>query len=214
MPHPQSRRAKERKAKRAKTRAHADVQAEERKRQERAERQEQQHRQQARRRRVGRTRNAVAGGLVVAGLAYGLWLLVRPDPELAGVTRPPYAGQGHVQGATYDSATPTSGPHDPRSPRCGIYREALDPALAVHGLEHGAVVLWYDASRPELVETLAEATRAFDSHVIIAPNARLDAPVVATAWNRLKAYEPDDAEITEFVDTYRQRGPEREPCDL
>lgn len=51
--------------------------------------------------------------------------------------------------------------------------------------------------------------------MLISANASLDQPVVATAWNRLKAYDAaDDPEITEFVETYRRRGPERQPCDL
>lgn len=162
-----------------------------------------------------RVRTLAIGAVVVAVLAFGVWMLTRPEPELAGVTRRPNDGRGHVQDATFDSPTPTSGDHDPRAPQCGSYSEPIDPSLAVHALEHGAVVLWFDAARPELADQLDEATASFDSHVLISANASLDQPVVATAWNRLKAYDAaDDPEITEFVETYRRRGPERQPCDL
>lgn len=149
---------------------------------------------------------------VVTAAGFGLWLLFRPGPELAGVERFAIADRSHVTGATYDTPTPVAGPHDPRAPACGTYRGGLDPALAVHALEHGVVVLWYDASRPELADALEEATASFDSHVIIAANDAVTADVVATAWNRRKTYDADDPEITEFVRTYRRRGPERVPC--
>lgn len=205
--HPGNRKAK----KPNRQRASADTAA---KREARLARQRERERLAERRRRMQRVRTAAIGAVVVAVLAFGVWMLTRPEPELAGVTRPPSDGRGHVEGATFDSPTPTSGPHDPQAPRCGSYSEPIDPSLAVHGLEHGAVVLWYDAARPELADQLDEATANFDSHVLISANASLEEPIVATAWNRRKAYDAgDDPEITEFVETYRRRGPERQPCD-
>ncbi|HJT94737.1 MAG TPA: DUF3105 domain-containing protein [Mycobacterium sp.] len=144
-----------------------------------------------------------------------MWAATRPDPELAGVTRPKNLGGGHVAAATFDSPTPTSGPHDERAPECGNYPEPLELPLAVHGLEHGAVVLWYDAARPELADELATATQRWTSHVIISPNTSIDRPVVATAWNRMKTYDKaTDPGIADFVGTYRKRGPERVSCSL
>ncbi|MDE0805672.1 MAG: DUF3105 domain-containing protein, partial [Acidimicrobiales bacterium] len=119
----------------------------------------------------------------------------------------------HVQNASYDTDIPTSGAHASQAPACGTYREPLDLPLAVHALEHGAVLLWYDAARPELADELVAETEGFDSHVVVSAHPALDAPIVATAWNRRKAYEPGDSEIAEFVDTYRRRGPERVECD-
>jgi hypothetical protein len=212
-PHPQSKKAKVAKAKRAKARTTQDPEQTGSKQEARLRRQIEERRHRERKARLRRIRNAAMGLVAVAVLAGGGWLAFRPDPELAGVIRPTNRGGGHVAAATYDSPTPTSGPHDARAPRCGTYREPLDPALALHGLEHGAVVLWYDAGRPELAEELVGATDEWDSHVIISANRNIDRPVVATAWGRIKAYDAVDPEITEFVRTYRQRGPEREPCD-
>jgi len=212
-PHPQSKKAKVAKAKRAKARTTQDPEQTGSKQEARLRRQIEERRHRERKARLRRIRNAAMGLVAVAVLAGGGWLAFRPDPELAGVIRPTNRGGGHVAAATYDSPTPTSGPHDARAPRCGTYREPLDPALAVHGLEHGAVVLWYDAGRPELAEELVGATDEWDSHVIISANRNIDRPVVATAWGRIKAYDAVDPEITEFVRTYRQRGPERQPCD-
>jgi len=212
-PHPQSKKAKAAKAKRAQARTTQDPDKAASKQEARLERQIVQRRHQERKARLRRIRNIALGVVAVGVVAGGGWLAFRPDPELAGVIRPSNRGGGHVAAATYDSPTPTSGPHDARAPRCGTYREPLDPALAVHGLEHGAVVLWYDAGRPELADELVGATEEWDTHVIISANGNVDRPVVATAWGRMKAYDAVDPEINEFVRTYRQRGPERQPCD-
>lgn len=212
-PHPQSKKAKAAKAKRAKARASHDRDKATARQEARLERQIERRRHRERKDRLRRARNTALGLVAVVGIGAGGWFAFRPDPELAGVARPPGRGGGHVESAVYNSPTPTSGPHDARAPRCGTYREPLDPALAVHGLEHGAVVLWYDAAQPELADELVDATDEWDSHVIISANEELAQPVVATAWRRLKAYDAGDPEITEFVRTYRRRGPEREPCD-
>ena len=213
MPHPQSKKARAAKAKR--TRARADVDSEERlsKQEARLARQVQDRRTKDRQQRRRRLRNIGVGVVAVAAVVAGGWFVFRPDPELDGVARPRNQGGGHVAAATYDTPTPTSGAHDARAPGCATYREPLEPALAVHGLEHGAIVLWYDADRPELADELNAVTEEWDSHVIVSANASLDAPIVATAWNRLKSYEPGDPEINDFVRTYRKRGPESVACD-
>ncbi len=213
MPHPQSKKARAAKAKR--NRARANVDAEERltKQEARLARQVEERRAKDRRRRLRRVRNVGVGVGVVAAVVAGGWFVFRPGPELDGVARPANQGGGHVAAATYDTPTPTSGAHDASAPGCATYREPLEPALAVHGLEHGAIVLWYDADRPELADELNSLTEEWDSHVIVSANASLDAPIVATAWNRLKSYEPGDPEINDFVRTYRKRGPESVACD-
>ncbi len=155
----------------------------------------------------------MTGVLLVGALGYLLWNELRPGPELAGVERPSYDGRGHRSGVSYASSTPTSGAHDSRSPSCGIYPTPLAPSQAVHALEHGVVVLWYDPSRPELLGDLADVANGWGSHVIVSPSDGLGAPVVATAWNRLKAYPDVVTEVEEFVETYRRRGPENVSCD-
>jgi len=211
--HPQSKKAKAAKARRTASRS-MDGPGRSASRQEaRLQRQLEQRRREERTARLRRIRKAVLGLVAIAVIGGGGWLAFRPDPELAGVTRPTNLGGGHVAAASYDSATPTSGEHDARAPQCGTYLEPLEPTLAVHGLEHGAVVVWFDSARPELADQLERATDEWDSHVIISANDALDRPIVATAWGRLKAYDEVEPNLTEFVRTYRQRGPERVPCD-
>lgn len=216
MPHPQSKRAKAAKRQRAAER-HKKTTGESEARAERhAETTERRQTARFRKQRKARRFNIAAwlvAATVVGGVGFLLWSELRPGPELAGVERPTYNGRGHIPSPSYSSATPTSGPHASQSPACGIYTSPMQPSLAVHGLEHGAVVIWYDASRPDLAAGLSEIADGWSSHVIVTPSTRLDSPIVATAWQRLKAYQDLDPEIDEFIDTYRKRGPEDISCD-
>lgn len=131
------------------------------------------------------------------------------------MTKPPNRGGGHVPAATYDTPTPTSGPHNPSAPRCGVAAQGLALDLAVHALEHGAVVVWHRPDIDEEVRTDAlELLREWDSHWILSPNPGIDEPFVATAWNRLKAFEEPGEGLREFVEVYRHRGPEKVGCPV
>ena len=187
--------------------------AEQVKRERRLERQRQEAAARHRAERRRRLRNIVGGAVVVVAAGAGGWFLLRPDPEVAGVSKFSSDGREHVTGATYDSPTPTSGDHDASAPACGRLSEPLELDLAVHALEHGAVVVWY---QPDVAENAradaASLLREWDSHWILSPNPDVDSPFVATAWNRLEAFDEPGPELREFVDTYRRRGPERVDC--
>lgn len=74
-------------------------------------------------------------------------------------------------------------------------------------------MIWYQPSVGEaVVSGLSDIVNRFDDRVILSPNAQLTEPVVATAWRRLKAYDDADPEIGEFIETYRNRGPEKVSC--
>ena len=168
--------------------------------------------------RVRKLRNAGIGLVTIAAVVLAGWFIFKPGTELSGVEKPAFSGSDHVaQGGSvqYSTATPTSGNHDPRSPNCGIFTSQVPLELAVHSLEHGAVVIWY---RPDLQETLLpglqELIDGWDSHVLISPNSGISEPIVATAWNRLKRYDELDPELDEFIETYRRRGPESLDCAI
>lgn len=151
---------------------------------------------------------------VGGGLVAGAFVLLQPDPEVSGVERPRDLGGGHVANATYASPTPTSGPHPAQAPSCGASSSPLDPGLAVHALEHGAVVVYYRAADAATLRDPLEALAdQFSSHVIVAPHETLDDPIVATAWNRLQRFDAVGGDVREFIDVYRRRGPERVDCD-
>lgn len=187
--------------------------AEQAKRERRLERQrhEAAARHRAARRRQLRT-VALAVVTVVVGAA-GAFLLLRPEPEVDGVIKRSTDGRDHVTGAAYDEATPTSGDHSASAPACGRTTDPLALELAVHALEHGAVVVWH---RPDVDDDVraaaADLLREWDSHWILSPNPEIASPFVATAWNRSKAFDEPGPELREFVDTYRRRGPERVDC--
>lgn len=170
------------------------------------------------RRRQARTWGVIALAVVAGGIL--LFFATRPKPEVEGVEKLANQGRGHVDTGTpvsYDSDAPTSGDHygDSSTP-CGSYTETPDMGALVHSLEHGAVVLWY---RPdvgdEVQSSLEDIMDRYDSHVIVAPNAAIKEPVVATAWNRrLRFTDPDDPKLAEFVETYRRRAPEDVDCPI
>ena len=85
--------------------------------------------------------------------------------------------------------------------------------LAVHSLEHGAVVIWNQTSpATEEISDLEAILNRFDDRVILSPNGELAHPVVATGRNRLKAYDGAHPELKQFIETYRNRGPESFRC--
>lgn len=136
--------------------------------------------------------------------------------ELPGVTKADFEGRSHAlsgQPVGYATAAPTSGVHAANSPRCGIYSQQLPLEFAIHSLEHGGVVIWYQPSlASEEISSLTTMVNRFDDRVILAPNDALTQPVVATAWTRFKAYDSADPEIEQFIETYRNRGPESFRC--
>lgn len=168
---------------------------------------------QLRKRKARRREKLVAVAII---LPIGLlgWLALKPGPELPGVERPSNDGRGHIVGATYAEAAPTSGRHNGSAPGCGLYQTPLAADQAVHALEHGTVVFWYDSARSDLADELTGVLDEFDSHVIVSPNENLDAPIVATAWNRRLELDDVGETARAFAETYRRRGPESVACDL
>jgi hypothetical protein len=173
-----------------------------------------------RKRRI-RTGLIVVIGVVVIGTAGFLIADKATASELPGVTKGSNEGREHVENGTtvhYTTATPTSGTHSEGSPRCGILNQQLPTELAIHALEHGTVVIWYQPGlADDVVSGLRDIVDRFDNRVILSPNAEMADAVVATAWLRLKAYGGADPELeefitTEFITTYRERGPEDVPC--
>ncbi len=168
-----------------------------------------------RKRRLKQGLGLAVGVALVAAAGFVVFQKVVP-PELPGVERISSNGRAHLstgQAASYATATPTSGSHNPSSARCGIFGQEVPAEFAVHSLEHGTVVIWYGQDVPdETVTGLRDIVNRYDDRVILSPNARLDVPVVATAWNRLKAYDGADLEIASFIETYRNRGPESLTC--
>ena len=210
--------AKKKSRQQAKKKKSVDDAAAEAKRARREERKRAEAEAKRKAERARKVRVAALSVATVAALLVAGWFIFQPDPELAGVEKPSFAGAEHVaqgQPVGYDSATPTSGNHDPRSPRCGLTTDEMPRELAVHALEHGAIVIWYRPDlQEELLPDLQNLIDGWDSHVLISPNSAMSDPLVATAWNRLKRYDGFDEELDEFISTYRRRGPESLDCPI
>jgi hypothetical protein len=199
----------------------APVDRREEKRQRRFERQAQEAAAARRRRRRRRIRRIGFGVLALLVIAGGAFFFFRPDPELEGVERPRDRGRRHVNNATYEEVAPTSGPHNPQAPPCGVL-PSLELDLAVHALEHGTVVVWHRPDVPQdQIDQMTQMLQEWDSHWILAPNPQIEEPIVATAWNRRLGFQDPNtpigeatATLREFVDTYRNRGPETVSCDV
>lgn len=159
---------------------------------------------------------SVLAGVALIGTAGFLIVQKATLSELPGVSKPAFEGRNHSvsgQAVAYGTPTPTSGTHAASSPRCGVYSQVMPAEFAVHSLEHGGVVIWYqDSLTTDEVSGLVAIVNGFDDRVILSPNAQLTDPVVATSWTRLKAYDGADPEIAEFIETYRGRGPENFRC--
>jgi cell division septal protein FtsQ len=191
-------------------------QAEKRARREERKAAEARAKQVANRKRRTRVGLSVVAVVAVVG-AIGFFIVDKATlDELPGVSKQAYEGRDHAvsgQAVAYATATPTSGTHAANSPRCGIYSQQMPAEFAVHSLEHGAVVIWYQPSlATEEISGLEAVVNRFDDRVILSPNEELTEPVVATGWNRLKAYDGADPELEQFIATYRNRGPESFSC--
>lgn len=155
-----------------------------------------------------------AGGAAL--IAVGL-LVFRPAPEVEGVDTPDELDTRILaagEAFEYPSSTPTSGPYRDEDPVCGVFPDQIDPEAAVTALYYGAVVVWHDPDLPASeLSVLSGLAADAETHVVVSPNTGLDAPIVATAWNRLKTYERADA-AADFIETYRTRGPESADCPV
>lgn len=194
-------------------------------------REQRQLEQQARARRLLVRRVAVwLGGMVLVAAA----LYVALPPILASYNRPaasaassqtgwpgqqfPDQGRTHIKrGEThppYNSTPPTSGWHWEDWPQYGIYTEQLPDEWQIHHLEHGGIMIQYSCPSgcPEVVDQLTNIARRYRYKVILAPYTGLPNRITLTAWTRLDAMdEVDEARIVDFIDAYRNKGPEAYP---
>lgn len=136
-------------------------------------------------------------------------------PQLARVQTEADRGGTHVPSGTPVAGGepfPLSGPHWPRATPSGFYEEAQPKGELIHALEHGQVVVYYEAPGFKGLSVLKRWTRQFAgpwSGLIAAPHAGLGDDVVLTAWRRrLRLDAFDEAALAAFMDAYMGRGPE------
>ena len=151
------------------------------------------------------------------------------DTEAAPVSAYPYpvqmfppdpAGRNHFPpGQTYDdynSNPPTSGPHASVPAPPGISDLPVPKETAVHNMEHGQVVVWYNCGggpqplgeagcselRDELGVIVTEANEG-GKRVLMTPYADMGERIALTAWQFLDAFDDFDAQrLRTFIDTF------------
>jgi len=165
----------------------------------------------------------IIGAVVVGalGLAFILYLNVRPEPSISGVIQVPRPSRGHdnsVEFALSDyPVPPPGGVHWDTWQNCGIYEEPIETGHALHSLEHGAVWITYAADLSE--EEIASLQERVDDqgYLLLSPYPDQPIPVVLTAWGvQLQLDDADDGRINQFIDRYRQGPYTPEPgatCD-
>ncbi|MFN2526839.1 MAG: DUF3105 domain-containing protein [Actinomycetota bacterium] len=174
---------------------------------------------EALRRRQRRARLVRLG--VLAALAAGAGFLVirsfQPE-DIAGHAVQELSATGvgdHRSGPQqYESVPPVSGPHDPGAAPCGVHDTQPTDENFVHTLEHGAVAILYDPTLElEEIQAIEAIVSDFDSHTVSAPYTGMPDPIAVASWSRLMRLETlDEDAVREYIDKYRQNGPEDQDC--
>jgi hypothetical protein len=146
---------------------------------------------------------------------------VRVVPPYAGGSDRAHIGNADVPAmpsfAQYPTVPPASGPHAGTTVPAGTYRSAPAMDAAIHSLEHGAVIVWYDPLASQ--RDVAEVERFFENsgegnHVIVAPfdypaegsSGRLpDGTTMAlAAWHHVQLCRDVSLPVAfSFVEAYR-----------
>ncbi|MBI3913695.1 MAG: DUF3105 domain-containing protein [Chloroflexi bacterium] len=114
----------------------------------------------------------------------------------------------------YNSNPPTSGWHWAQPQEWGIYSTPQVQEQIVHNLEHGGIVIQYQNLTPAQVQQLIAIVKSDSHHMLLAPNPGLPANVkiAITAWTILQTCSAvDETVIREFIDLFRDQGPETVP---
>ncbi|WP_158630530.1 DUF3105 domain-containing protein [Nocardioides daphniae] len=117
--------------------------------------------------------------------------------------------RNHVNGTVnYPQNPPVGGDHAPVWMNCAAYDVPVDPGMAVHSMEHGAVWLAYDPGLPSEDVDALRALTSSNGFVLVSPVEDMDSPVAATAWGRQLTQDSVDlSRLSAFVNTFAQ-GPQ------
>lgn len=136
--------------------------------------------------------------------------------ELSGQHAPPYI---YVQDVTIDGEParipPSSGNHFTQQSPYGFLGTDLIPEAAVHNLEHGSIVIWYQPDDAVLADQVNQLVKSLGQQCIVAGSySDQSFLLTATVWGRalpLQAY--DESQLRAFITEYRGAlGPEAGLC--
>lgn len=174
--------------------------------------------------RLGGTTLAIVGigALVIVGLsAIALFALLSPGAAATVGTPQAMDGREHLEegapGGPYSSTPAASGPHWPQPISWGVYPTAIPQEPAIHNLEHGGIVIWYQADQVSAaqVEELADFTRSWNTteryKVLVAPWSGSDFghPMAIVAWTWLLYFDDVDTDLMDsFINQHYGDAPE------
>ncbi len=174
----------------------------------------------------------IGAGVFIAALVVAVFVLgalngddgapqrERPDYRF-GVQTFPDLGRLHIAaGETFDgynSNPPTSGPHGPVA-TFGVHDEAVPRESAVHNMEHGGVVVWYncagsepldDAACTQLRDSLAAVVQGAverERLVLMTPYTAMSSRIALTAWQTLDEFDEfDAARVDAFIESFERK---------
>jgi hypothetical protein len=168
---------------------------------------------------------AIAAMGLVAVLIVGVVLVLGTgagDPYLGQVQ--PDNGRSHIpvgQKPTYNSVPATSGPHWNQSgvapTAWGVYGSAVPEPAAVHNLEHGGIVIWYQpakltaAGRASIEAFVRQQNASAEFKFIVSPYGGKDFghPIAIVAWRWLLYLDsPNLDAIRGFAQAHYGKAPE------
>lgn len=170
----------------------------------------------------------ILGIVVLAIGAFLFWLFTASSKPLPG-QKMTDMGRKHVPAGSLQNAEGdmvTSGDHYADWTRAGVYETPLDDGNLIHSLEHGYIVMSYkcsdnsaEASQSAKPDSQCEDTKnqlgsiyekKGKRKLIIVPRPQMDTKITLYAWNYLlKLDQFDEEKIVQFIETYRDQGPER-----
>jgi hypothetical protein len=142
--------------------------------------------------------------LIVASLM--VIFAINKTGNIEGVVIYEQQGRGHDDALPIEQSDlpPVGGTHHSEWQTCGIYSEPVDPARAVHTLEHGAVWITYDPGLPAEQIADLQALAGGQDFLLLSPYPGQRSPIVLTAWGvQLEVQESVDGRIPAFISRYR-----------
>ncbi len=166
------------------------------------------------------------GGVLLLGAVVVLVLLLfggggGTGPAVGVGERQADDGRGHINegtaGGPYSSKPATSGEHWASVQNWGTYSVAMPEEAALHNLEHGGLVIWYqptklgDGDLAALTAYMQAQVASERYKVILTPWGGSDFghPIAVTSWNWLLYLDTADIEqIRAFLDDHYGDAPE------
>ena len=133
-----------------------------------------------------------------------------------GVHRPPFIyNQNVVIEGVETRIPPSSGNHLADPGLYGFLGTDVIPEAAVHNMEHGAAVIWYQPDDATLAGQVNSLMRDLGSQCLVAGSyTDMDARIAVTVWGRVLSLNTfDEAQLRAFIREYRgNEGPEAGVC--